>query len=279
MNPADLYVLTSDAAHCVKSASVEVLPTGATGNNVKYKRFYYTCYVGPGWFGRVGVVRTDSANTNDRVCIGDPAVSSSTNLTSTHPQLATTRDYRGFKDTNDPTDSVYDITVGIGMDATNANAADWTYLVKHYGNFDIDSDGNLIESGSYSQPADFDNTTTVNLERQDFLITTISGNPGNSDCKAKLVLLNSTSGEEDQSPFYQNDGKFVCLTRNSGNGSTPTFPIGCPTTYPTNAAPTTLITLNFTSGSQVVSVATDGGSCTAVSGNSATCTIDYRMDW
>lgn len=307
-DPANIFVMSSDAAYCDKKRTTPSDPDSALlleyvnasgsiqttafspANTNKYKRFYYTCYVGPGWFGRVGVVRTDNANTNDRVCMGDPSITTSTDLTGRQPQLATARDYRGFKNTNatvpidgttsDGTPSgsaLYDITIGIGMNATNTDSASWSYSPRHYGNYDIDGDGlasdeyddyrvaGQVRIGSSGLVENTDSTsssspgTTLTLERQDFLITTITGNPADSNCKGKLEL----AGTDVSSPFYTGSGKFVCLTRNETGQTAPTYPLGCPSIYPTNPAPTTLIVLTFPEGSydRIAGITTDGGSC------------------
>jgi Tfp pilus assembly protein PilV len=96
--PGNVYVLISDAAYCSRTIAspVAYYPDDTTN---KYQRFAYRCYVGGGWYGNVGIVRIDNANTNDKVCLGDPAVTTSysTDSASKIPVQSTNRMYRGYK--------------------------------------------------------------------------------------------------------------------------------------------------------------------------------------
>ncbi|QKQ27713.1 type IV pilus modification PilV family protein [Candidatus Reidiella endopervernicosa] len=95
----DVNVMASDVAFCARSiddttaTDVVVYPTGATGNNIDYTAFTYTCYLGHGWYGNIGILRTDNANSNERVCLGDPTVASNDTY---YPTVNNNRTYRGL---------------------------------------------------------------------------------------------------------------------------------------------------------------------------------------
>lgn len=84
-------VRMSDASYCSR-----VLPDPLpTDSEVAY--FIYQCYVGPAWYGKISLLRSDKVSLNDRVCVGDAIVSASEVSDSSHPQLSFTRNYRGFQ--------------------------------------------------------------------------------------------------------------------------------------------------------------------------------------
>jgi prepilin-type N-terminal cleavage/methylation domain-containing protein len=68
MNLSDVYVLASDAAYCARDL---VTNTGTTGPNGNYDYYKYTCYLGGGWHGNIGLLMS-GANSNDTACVGDP---------------------------------------------------------------------------------------------------------------------------------------------------------------------------------------------------------------
>ena len=128
VDAADLFVLSSDASYCALlpyDLTNWVLPVGATGRSVDYFYTYYQCYIGPEWWGNVGVVRTDNAPTQDRVCVGNPDSTDSLNLFSKHPQRSATRGYRGYYEVST---GVYE-SQGIGVDDSACG-----YTAQHYTN-------------------------------------------------------------------------------------------------------------------------------------------------
>lgn len=193
----EVYVVISDASYCAMLPSKTANPVNPLtnlGNGSIYKYFSYRCYLGANWYGSIGVVRTDSANTNDRICVGDPAVSyvaSNLKVDNRHPALGTSRVYRGYAGT-----SPYYKSTGVG-----------------------------IQSGSY---------TPATYNGHDFLLSRITGNPSDADCGTKMQLYDTTSPYEpfstdatvhtpDTETAYLyggntkilgNPGKFFCFTTN-----------------------------------------------------------------
>lgn len=191
----NVYIVISDASFCsmVPANALTNLDSGSI-----FKYFDYRCYLGANWYGNVGVVRIDNANTNDRVCVGDPTVGSvaaSVKSDNRHPALSTSRMYRGYKETATGS-GVWNAT-GIGIDQS---------------------------TGAY---------TAATYNGHDFVLARITGNPADSDCTAKLNLYSAgqnpfTSGGDAtaHTPLtetaylnggtYQlgNPGQFFCLTTN-----------------------------------------------------------------
>ncbi|KON79980.2 hypothetical protein PA01_16230 [Azoarcus sp. PA01] len=260
-----VYVVISDASFCSMTpaknpASPSALTNYDTGTIYKY--FSYRCYVGANWFGNIGVVRTDSANTNDRVCLGDPAVTavaSTVKSDNRHPTLGSSRMYRGYVSAG----AFYKST-GIGVQSSDTN--DYTEAV---------------------------------YDGHDFLLTRITGNPVDSDCSAKLRLYDNTSPYQ---PFstdavthtgFQPDSDTLDATETAylyggsdtvvlGNpGKLFCFTTTCPDPLPNAATPeitisiTGRVTRSPTTGSgkpTTVSMSTNsGGNCTppSWSGNDA----------
>ena len=74
------------------------LPTITAGSKTYTEYFLYTCYVGPGWYGNVGVNINSSKGPN--VCVGDSGFNggqANGTTISAHPQLSYVRTYRGFR--------------------------------------------------------------------------------------------------------------------------------------------------------------------------------------
>ena len=93
MSLSSIYVLASDAAFCARDL---VTNTGITTPNGSYDYYFYTCYLGGGWHGNIGLLMS-GANSNDAVCLGDPYA----DLTSGDEkwkryELAKRRVYRGM---------------------------------------------------------------------------------------------------------------------------------------------------------------------------------------
>ncbi|MCM2296661.1 hypothetical protein [Rhodoferax sp.] len=180
----NVFVLSSDASYCARIFPTDansIIPAGATGNAIKYRYFDYNCYVGAGWWGNVGIARLDNPNTNNRICLGDPASSlnNETSIWSRKDQLSISRSYRGYKKI-DPsgsnTNSINFETKGIGYKPANqADGAEWVYVAEHIGVSD----------------------------QHDFLVTIISGNQ-TCEGSGKMALV------ADQ--FTGNQGRFFCMS-------------------------------------------------------------------
>lgn len=180
----NVFVLSSDASYCARifpSDADSIIPSGASGNAIKYRYFDYNCYVGAGWWGNVGIARLDNPNTNNRICLGDPASSlnSETSIWSRKDQLSISRGYRGYQKI-DPsgsnTDSMNFETKGIGYKPANqADGAEWIYVAEHIGVSD----------------------------QHDFLVTIISGNQ-TCEGSGKMELVNGQ--------FTGNQGRFFCMS-------------------------------------------------------------------
>lgn len=99
-SPGVVRMIISAVGYCaINEPTNNVLPANATGSAVKYRFLQYQCYVGAGWYGSIGIFRTDGMGNNDRICQGDPDEEEPTTAKSTsrHPQLSVIRTYRGFK--------------------------------------------------------------------------------------------------------------------------------------------------------------------------------------
>ncbi|MCW8993040.1 MAG: prepilin-type N-terminal cleavage/methylation domain-containing protein [Gammaproteobacteria bacterium] len=90
MTLAEVYVLASDAAYC--SRDLDNQGTSPTGD---YSYYDYTCYLGGGWHGNIGILM--DGGPHDIACMGDPNASL---LDGTekwkHYELAKRRVYRGM---------------------------------------------------------------------------------------------------------------------------------------------------------------------------------------
>jgi len=100
LNPATVHVVASDAAFCAryytKGGTVYPLMSGTTAvmstANDGYRYFNYTCYLGGGWHGNIGVVLATGIKQTDKVCMGDPLAGNSWEF----PIIASRRVYRGM---------------------------------------------------------------------------------------------------------------------------------------------------------------------------------------
>lgn len=187
----NVFILSSDASICTRifnNSGTEILPSGATGSGIKYRVFYYQCYVGKGWWGNIGVVRLDNANVNDRVCVGDPTYNNDNTLWSRHAQLSSSRAYRAYRLISSNPDKY--TTTGIGI----SNNANETYTAVNIGT-------NIAGTGLH-----------------DFLITNITGSNASCLNSGKMQLINP-------SPFFGNQGKYYCMSGQCPNlSSNPTIP-------------------------------------------------------
>jgi Tfp pilus assembly protein PilV len=102
LDPGDVFVVASDAAFCaryyidpVTNQAVKVTAnTTSTLDtpNGDYTYFNYTCYLGGGWHGNVGIILAGGTAQNDKFCVGDPVSSNAWE----QPIIASRRVYRGM---------------------------------------------------------------------------------------------------------------------------------------------------------------------------------------
>lgn len=98
LNPGDVSVVASDAAFCARyyvdnGVVHRVTPATATALSTPggdYDYFDYTCYIGGGWHGNVGLILAGGLSQQDKVCVGDPTDELA------GPAIATRRAYRGM---------------------------------------------------------------------------------------------------------------------------------------------------------------------------------------
>ena len=92
-----VYVLASDAAYCARVYDTGGVPFDApdlNGDGADYDYYDYTCYLGGGWYGNIGLLLTGNVNSNEHVCVGDPNAASSEGWKK--QELAVRRVYRGL---------------------------------------------------------------------------------------------------------------------------------------------------------------------------------------
>ena len=166
----DMYIVTSDAVYCGRYGGINSLPeTGAA----KYHYVDYRCYVGPQWYGNVGVVRTGGNAPNERVCLGDPAVAYSDVFGSRHPAMSTTRSYRGYE-----YEGIHLKSVGIGMSTG-------TYVAAAFDDHDFlltNLSGQVVDT----KCADPQNLITSSV---------FTGNPGTFVCLTDTCPVTQPTGE------------------------------------------------------------------------------------
>lgn len=104
----DVYVIGSDATYCHrwytdskgKQQNVVASTTSAMQTpNGDYKFFYYTCYLGGGWHGNIGIMLNGGLSQNDKICMGDPTAANAFEK----PVISARRVYRGMLYKHDKT--------------------------------------------------------------------------------------------------------------------------------------------------------------------------------
>jgi type IV pilus modification protein PilV len=189
----NVRVRLSSEGECIYNNTVASLIAVSGGGN-SYKYFTYTCYVGPGWYGNVGVTVDDSVNgsaSSPTICVGDPGfnngVSDST-LISAHPIETARRSYRGFKGNTGS-------YLSTGMASGSRYGLSYTAVnVAATGPFD----GRPRPSGYPSYYSGITAGSATDYFNQDFLITKVSNN---DSCASKMA-----GGQ-----FTRNAGKYVCI--------------------------------------------------------------------
>lgn len=124
-----VYVVASDTGYCSRTILNPIAQVPAIGAAV-YTYFVYKCYVGEGWYGNIGILRTDNFNPNERVCVGDPFVDSGDPKA---VRLSYVRRYRGVmtRRNADGTDMLVNgnpVYINTGI-AANTDYSDHHFLV------------------------------------------------------------------------------------------------------------------------------------------------------
>jgi Tfp pilus assembly protein PilV len=197
--PSAVQVRLSSEGVCVQDQSKAANGQGSNpvisaGSNA-YRYFDYSCYVGPGWYGNVGVTISDSINgsaANPTICLGDPefnnGVSNST-LVSAHSVESGTRTYRGFRASGGTF-----LSTGVAGGRTYPN------------------DGSPLPSAF---PAYYGTVASAdNFFNHHFLLTSVSGN---SNCRTQML----------GGAFLRNAGSYYCIKPHNSND-----PEVCPSIWP-----------------------------------------------
>jgi Tfp pilus assembly protein PilV len=101
----DTYVFASNAAHCERWVTSGTLANPPTTPSRNYEYFEYTCYIGGGWHGNIGIITApNSIQQTDKVCQGDPTA----NETWNQPVIALRRAYRGMLEKTYGGETIYE---------------------------------------------------------------------------------------------------------------------------------------------------------------------------
>jgi Tfp pilus assembly protein PilV len=100
IDPGEVYIAASDAAFCARHYTSGSTTTPVTNNTTStvmtasnnYEYFDYTCYLGGGWHGNIGVFYGGGLTDADSFCVGDPTSS----INNEKPVIAARRSYRGM---------------------------------------------------------------------------------------------------------------------------------------------------------------------------------------
>lgn len=139
----EIFIEPSDASYCAK-LEYEKGETLKDGGKTAYKEIYYQCYVGPEWWGNVSILwQTNSNKLDDRVSVGNPLTTVSSQIFSSHSQRSIIRGYRGYSEI---ATGKYD-SIGIGKKEATCD-----YEAKHFTDHhfvissDIGSDADCIKA-------------------------------------------------------------------------------------------------------------------------------------
>lgn len=274
-----VYVRLSSEGECVYDHVAGNLSSLPSSGSAKYKYFGYVCYVGPDWYGNIGISVIGSTK-SPTVCAGDPQITETSKTTSPYAIETVTRSYRGFKLVN----STY---ISTGMQGGTIYGDDGTTATKS--GSPVPSAYNVygISAGS-----------SQDFYHQDFLVTKISGN---TTCSDRMTLISGSN------TFSPNAGKYYCISPDNDaatdecpttwpgfgtSGACGTITISGSLTYSTNSSAissTTQITCNNSSGAACSCQATSGTSnysCTTTGNSSSSMTVTavgsvtiYDTDW
>ncbi|MDG4868261.1 prepilin-type N-terminal cleavage/methylation domain-containing protein [Guyparkeria sp. 1SP6A2] len=225
-------ITASDASACVR-ITLDGNGANIANDSDDYDvEEYYRCYVGPAWYGNIGVVRFGNAANNDRVCVGRPGYAEVARWDSLHPALSTVRAYRGFKDRDPDSDTDLPISTGIGIDPT-------------------------------ADPED--GYTPQNYVNHDFLLTNFGGNPSADDCVTALgenaTLYDDSWGEGFCFTGSAEDDSGYCPDLNGGADLTGSTTIIINITHDQNGNNNKFINNAVTSNNLDNLISLAGGTC------------------
>jgi len=100
LTPGQVYLVASDAAFCARYYTVGLVVHTITADTSRtvtttagdYQYFDYTCYIGGGWHGNIGILFAGGSRQSDKVCVGDPISANPWEA----PIIAARRSYRGM---------------------------------------------------------------------------------------------------------------------------------------------------------------------------------------
>ncbi|HEY0964049.1 MAG TPA: hypothetical protein VGE69_16995 [Pseudomonadales bacterium] len=213
LNPGNVFVIASDAAYCARhftpDGATEATPvTLATTStrmtaNGNYEWFDYTCYIGGGWHGNIGILLAGGLRNTDKICVGDPVTADLWAM----PEIASRRVYRGmlFKHDDNTASGKEEVAPG---------------FVRYYSQGIADST-ELPEPDSGQMP-------------HDFVIGAFNQNlTGGSHCTGQGIMVRTDATVDGKSGglFEGMPTDFVCLNDgflDSYDGDVYGHTIGCP---------------------------------------------------
>lgn len=200
ISPGEVFVKASDAAFCqrywidefgaVQTVQNTTLSAATTASG-DYDYFQYTCYVGGGWHGNIGLVLASGLNQQDRICQGDPTAVNAYE----QPVIAARRAYRGMLFRHDLTTA----SLKEEYTASNGNA-----LTRYYSTGIADS---------LQLPAEGD-------AGHDFVLSRLPVSQTEDErCTTEDIMLRSDSNAQGSAGdlFAGVPTDFVCLNGNNGN--------------------------------------------------------------
>ncbi len=224
----DMYVLSSDASYCWRN--VDTSGNGSYGTAISasgktYHPLAYKCYVGAEWWGNIGVtsIATNVAPSL-RVCVGNHTTTTSSNLFSKHPKIATTRGYRAYR-VKSAENSTWE-SKGIGesdekITCTGAIWQQYRYIAQQFINhhFVYSSIGSSAKDTDCLSPL-----TDLSTSNQFYL--------NNNVPTLDPATLTSTTTSR-SSTAQNNPGKMYCMSADDG--------VSCPALTVTESTPTTTL--------------------------------------
>ena len=197
---ANVRVRLSSEGECVYDSSTSTVNDNGVvaGGSNGFKFFNYTCYVGPGWYGNVGVIVDDSVSGpagDPTICVGDPTYNggnSDNTLVSPNSTPSGTRTYRGFRGSP----GAY-MSTGMGSSTHYGTTAGLSGSTAYSGQIA----GLPVPSGYHPFYSTINNNDANNYFDQNFLVTHINGQLTDQKCATKM------SG----GAFTRNAGKYFCI--------------------------------------------------------------------